>query len=86
MFPSKDTEKPIEIPYGQLSPDALTGIIENFIVREGTDYGAIEISYGKKCEQILRQIERGEIKIVFDLESETIGLLTERDFQRLYKL
>jgi len=85
MFPSKDAEKPVEIPYGQLSPDALTGVIENFIVREGTDYGAIEISYDKKCEQVRRQIARGEIKIIFDLETETIGLLTERDYKRIYK-
>ena len=83
MNQPKDAEKPLEIPADKLSEQALSGIIENFIVREGTDYGAVEISYDKKHEQIRRQIERGDIKIVYEQATDTIGLMTKRDFQRL---
>lgn len=79
----KPTEQPIEIPFDKLSSDALAGVIENFIQREGTDYGAVEISYEKKAERVLKQIEKGDIKIVFDLESETLTLLTKNDFKKL---
>jgi uncharacterized protein YheU (UPF0270 family) len=84
MIQLKDTEKPIEIPAAKLSEQALAGIIENFIVREGTDYGAVEVSYDKKAEQIRRQIDRGDIKIVYEQATDTIGLMTKRDFQRLF--
>lgn len=83
MTDNKNQEIPVEIEAQQLSDMALAGIIENFILREGTDYGAQEVSYDKKSEQIRRQIDRGEIKIVFDQASESVSLLTDRDWKRL---
>ena len=74
---------PIEVPIEILSPDALSGIIDEFIFREGTDYGAQEISLDKKIEQIKRQLSKNEIKIVFDPASETVTLMTLRDWGRL---
>ena len=34
----------IIIPYDQLSIEALKGVIEEFVTRDGTDYGEIEVS------------------------------------------
>lgn len=78
-------EAPIEIAPNQLSPEALNGIIENFILREGTDYGAVEVEFDKKKSQILKQIDRGDVKIAFDQSTETVSLLTARDFLKLQK-
>ncbi len=36
------------IPYQMLSPEALRGVIEAFITREGTDYGAQEVALDTK--------------------------------------
>lgn len=83
MFKTQKSELPIEVPADQLSESAMAGVIENFILREGTDYGAVEASYDTKAAQILRQIKRGEIRLIFDQESETVSLLREADFQRL---
>jgi len=33
----------VKVPYNQLSPEALQGVIEEFVTRDGTDYGEIEI-------------------------------------------
>jgi uncharacterized protein len=71
---------PIEIPLSAISQDALTGIIENFILREGTDYGAIEVAHSTKIKQVMRQIEKGEVKITFDTESESVTLLNQKDW------
>ena len=38
----------LKIPYNQLSAEALRGIIENFVTRDSTDYGDIEISLETK--------------------------------------
>ncbi len=78
-------ELPIEITPNQLSPDALNGIIENFILREGTDYGVVEVEFEKKKSQIQKQIDRGDVKIVFDQTSETVSLLTATEFRKLQK-
>lgn len=79
------TPVPIEIPRQALSPEALEGIIESFIMREGTDYGREEVAHGQKVDQILRQLEKGHIHIVFDSESESVTLMTDRDWQKAQK-
>ena len=81
--PSEGEEQPpVEIPKASLSRDALRGVIENFILREGTDYGVAEVSYDAKAEQIERQLDRGHIKIVFDPNTETVTLMTDREWKR----
>lgn len=67
------------IPHKQLSSDALHGLVEEFITREGTDYGLEEISLADKVGQVMLQIQRGEVVIVFDPGMESVSLMTERD-------
>ena len=66
------------IPPEQLSQDALQGVLEEFIGREGTDYGEQELSLEEKVALLRPQVARGEVVIVYDefLESLT---LTRRD-------
>lgn len=71
------------IPYEQLSSDALQGLIEEFITREGTDYGMEEISLDTKVEQIKQQLKGREIVVVFDVASETVSILPRRDAELL---
>ena len=71
------------IPPQSLSAEALQGLIEEFITREGTDYGWDEVPLSAKVEQVRRQIEKGDVVIVFDSTSETVSLLTRRDAQSL---
>ena len=66
----------IKIPYDQLSPEALQGVIEEFVTRDGTDYGEVEISLETKISQVLAQLKSGKAVIVFDQKSETCTILT----------
>ena len=54
------------MPYTELSADALQGVIDSFILREGTDYGDRTFLHEQKVAQVLRQLERGEARILFD--------------------
>ena len=56
----------MEIPLAALSDEALAGVIESFVLREGTDYGHGDISLERKCAAVRRQLERGEARLVFD--------------------
>lgn len=64
----------MEIPYNALSAHALASVIEEFITREGTEYGEIELSLAQKVDQVKRQLERGEIYLSFDPLTETCHL------------
>jgi len=65
----------IKIPYNQLSPEALQGVIEEFVTRDGTDYGEVEVSMEIKISQVLGQLKSGKAVIVFDQGSETCTIL-----------
>ena len=67
------------IPYQQISPEALQGLIEEFITREGTDYGEVEFSLAQKVKQVEQQLARGEIVIAFDVSTESVSILTKHD-------
>ena len=73
-----ETERPqpIVIPHGELSADALRGVLESFVLREGTDYGEREFSLEQKVAHVLRQLERGEAQIIFDAVLESIDIVT----------
>lgn len=73
-------EPPIEVPMDKLSEDVVQSLIEEFILREGTDYGANEVSLEKKKEQVSKQLENEDIKIVFDPNTESVTLMTAHQF------
>ena len=64
----------MNIPFQELAVETLTAIIEEFISREGTDYGVHETSFEKKVQQVMNQLQRGEIVVTFDQESQSCDL------------
>ena len=72
---SDDQQPAVEIPHDQLSSEALRGVIESFVLREGTEYGARDVPLDTKVAQVLRQIERGEVRIVFDPNTESVDVV-----------
>jgi uncharacterized protein YheU (UPF0270 family) len=84
MKTENEIQPPIEVPLDALSSEALTGVIDNFIQREGTDYGAHEVEYSVKVQQVMRQLHKGDIKIAFDPESESVSLVTLAQWKRFH--
>lgn len=85
MDDTQENLKPMEIPKEALSEAALDGVIDNFVQREGTDYGVHEVAYETKIQQIRKQIEKGTVKIVFDPSTESVSLVTEQEWKRLQR-
>jgi uncharacterized protein YheU (UPF0270 family) len=65
----------VEVPPDALSSDALQGLVEEFITREGTDYGVREHSLDEKRASVMALLARREVLILFDVESESTTLL-----------
>ncbi len=70
-------EEGVEVDYQMLQPETLAKLIQEFVMREGTDYGAVEATLEKKTEDIRRQLQRKDLKIVFDLTSETCSIVSK---------
>ena len=69
------------IPPESLSEEALQGVLEEFISRDGTDYGDQELSLEAKVSRLKPQVMRHEVLIVFDPELEGITLMTREDWR-----
>ena len=65
----------VDVDYRTLSAEALRGLIEEFITRQGTDYGAREVSLDDKVEDVERQLNNGEARIVFDNVDERANIV-----------
>jgi uncharacterized protein YheU (UPF0270 family) len=75
-------ENHVVIDPADLSPAALEGLVQEFVSREGTDYGHRDRSLEEKVADVMRQLNTGEARIVFDLASETSHIVTARDLER----
>lgn len=76
-----ENEAGLEIPIETLTNEALSGILDDFILREGTDYGWQEISIEKKRQNLESLLRRGKAKLYFDRDTESITLQVAEDLR-----
>ena len=68
------------IPLEQLNEDTLYAIIEDFILREGTDYGAIDATKEDKISQVKLQLKQGNAVLVYSELHESVNILPRDQF------
>lgn len=71
----------IIIPPEQLHEDTLNALIEEFVTRDGTDYGHEEVALARKVEQVRSQLRQKKVLIVFDPGLEQANILTQEQYQ-----
>ena len=71
----------VQIPVEALSGQALDGLLEEFVTRDGTDYGAEERTLDDKKSAVRRQLHRGEIIIVFDPNTRTTNIILKDELR-----
>lgn len=69
----------IRIPHDQLSKEALQGVIEEFITRESTDYGEVEVPLETKVRQVHQNLNSGKAILVFDGKTQTCNIFHRDD-------
>lgn len=64
------------IPWERIPPDTLERLIEEYVTRDGTDYGTVETPLETRVEQVRRALRQGRAVVTFDegLQSATIVL------------
>ena len=65
----------MRIPHTKLSPATLRAVVAEFVTRDGTDHSSVE----RRVEEVLRQLEAGQVELHFDDQSESCNIVTVKD-------
>jgi uncharacterized protein YheU (UPF0270 family) len=74
----EEESKPVEVPHTELAPETLRAVVESFVLREGTDYGAEDVPFDRKVADVVRQLERREAVIIYDPGTDSIDIVVRR--------
>jgi uncharacterized protein len=74
---SEHSDEPagVEIPLDRLTDELITALVDDFVLREGTDYGHADIALETKRHQVRAQLRAGTAAIVFDPSTETCTIV-----------
>lgn len=67
------------VPWQDVDVQALNNMLEEFVTRDGTDYGEREVSLAARVEQVIQQLRSGGSVIWFDAVTETITIMSRQD-------
>lgn len=68
------------IPLTHISADTLNAIIEDFVLREGTEYGLEDISKEDKIAQVKHLLNTGNAVLVYSELHESVNILPSDQF------
>ncbi len=74
------------IPHEELSPEALRGLIEEFVTRPGTDTGYTEGSLEENVEMVMMQLKLGDVLVVFDAALQTANIVPKEKLKEAGKI
>ena len=70
------------IPHKQLSAEALSGLIEEFVTRDGTDSGYTRGSLEENVAMVRRQLEAGQAVVVYDERTQSCNIVPADDIPK----
>ncbi len=59
----------------RLAVDVLDALLEEFASRDGTDYGEVETPIETRVKQLRRQLELGDLVLLYDSDDQQWDLL-----------
>jgi uncharacterized protein YheU (UPF0270 family) len=65
----------VDVPSARLDADVLRRVIEEYVTRDGTDYGAAEKTLDEKVNEVIREMRGGRATLVFDPGSRTVNIV-----------
>jgi len=68
------------IPVEQLTSEVLTALIQEFVLREGTEYGLEDVALADKIAQVKLQLTQGLAVIVYSELHQTVNIMPAEQF------
>ncbi len=62
------------VPLSELEKETIRSIAEAFVLREGTDYGEVEVSFEEKVDHVIGRLNSGEAVLVYSQLHETVDI------------
>ena len=69
------------IPVEELAIDVLNALIQEFVLREGTEYGSEDVGLEDKIAQVKFQLTQGLAVIVYSELHQTVNILPAEQFR-----
>jgi len=63
------------IPYQSLSEETLTNLIEEFVTRDGTDYGRYDLTMQDKVSSVKLLLQSGEVVLLFTECTQSVNIV-----------
>ncbi len=61
----------MRVSHTQLSSATLRAVVEEFVTRDGTDHSSVK----QRIDDVLRQLDTGQVELHFDEETKTCNIL-----------
>ncbi|WP_340677664.1 YheU family protein [Paraglaciecola sp.] len=69
------------IPINEIAHETLVNLIEGFVLQEGTEYGAEDVSLADKVAKVLAQLKSGEAYVVYSELHETVNIVPKNQLK-----
>ena len=73
--PVGPNEQGVEVPYERLDPETLRNLIQEFVTRDGSDWGDVGGALEDKVGQVMQQLQSRKVKVVFEMKSQTANIV-----------
>jgi uncharacterized protein YheU (UPF0270 family) len=75
-----EQEEGVEVPYERINAETLKKMVQEFVTRDGADWGDAGCTLADKVEEVLQQLKSRKIQVVLDLKSQTANFIPCRRF------
>ncbi|NRA21383.1 MAG: YheU family protein [Oceanospirillaceae bacterium] len=63
------------IPHLSIAVETLQNLIEEFVTREGTDYGDYTLTLADKVAAVRQRLDSGEVVILYSESNESVNIV-----------
>jgi uncharacterized protein len=72
----------VEVPHKEIESTTLKKLVEVFIMREGTDYGEIEVDLDQKISIVINQLKNGDAVSMWDTNLQSSNIVLKKDIDK----
>ena len=72
-------ENAVIVPHNKLSKEALQGVIDQYISRDGIDSSHVDQSFEQKSEQVRESLKTGKALLIYDQVTTTCTIISKND-------
>ncbi|MEQ8517239.1 MAG: YheU family protein [Chromatocurvus sp.] len=73
----------VRVPPERLPAETLAALLEEYVSRDGTDYGRYDISVAEKRSQLQSRLTTGDLQLLYDADSEHWDLVDKNRAREL---